>query len=73
MNLVTAVGFYSICGSLESSLKLEQKHEMVTALSVQVFPGVLQTGQKIIEKMGEWKIKSGRSKRITDHLELGTQ
>ena len=43
VNLVTALGFYSMFGSLESLLNLEQKHEMVTAISVEVFPGVLQT------------------------------
>ena len=42
-NLVTALGFYSMFGSLESLLNLEQKLEMVTAISVEVFPGVLQT------------------------------
>ena len=31
VNLVTALGFYSMFGSLESLLNLEQKHEMVTA------------------------------------------
>ena len=30
VNLVTALGFYSMFGSLESLLNLEQKHEMVT-------------------------------------------
>ena len=39
VNLVTALGFYSMFGSLESLLNLEQKHEMVTAISVEVFPG----------------------------------
>ena len=34
VNLVTALGFYSMFGSLESLLNLEQKHEMVTAISV---------------------------------------
>ena len=38
VNLVTALGFYSMFGSLESLLNLEQKHEMVTAISVEVFP-----------------------------------
>ena len=37
---------------LESPLNLEQKHEMVTAISVEVFPGVLQTEQKHI---GKWR------------------
>ena len=51
-NLVTALGFYSMFGSLESLLNLEQKHEMVTAISVEVVPGVLQTEQKHI---GRWR------------------
>ena len=51
-NLVTALGFYSKFGSLESLLNLELKHEMVTAISVEVFPGVLQTEQKHI---GRWR------------------
>ena len=53
VNLVTALGFYSMFGSLESLLNLEQKHEMVTAISVEVFPGVLQTEQKHIGKRRE--------------------
>ena len=52
VNLVTALGFYSMFGSLESLLNLEQTHEMVTAISVEVFPGVLQTEQKHI---GKWR------------------
>ena len=32
-------------------MNLEQKHEMVTAISVEVFPGVLQTEQK---HKGKW-------------------
>ena len=52
VNLMTALGFYSMFGSLESLLNLEQKHEMVTAISVEVFPGVLQTEQKYI---GKWR------------------
>ena len=52
VNLVTALGFYSMFSFLESLLNLEQKHEMVTAISLKVFPGVLQTEQKYI---GKWK------------------
>ena len=52
VNLVTALGFYSMFGSLESLLNLEQKHEMVKAVSVEVLPGVLQTEQKYI---GKWR------------------
>ena len=52
MNLVTALGFYNKFGSLESLLNPEKKPEVVTAISVEVFPGVLQTEQKYI---GKWK------------------
>ena len=52
VNLVTALGFYSMSGSLESLLNLEQKHEMVTTISVEVFPGVWQTEQK---NNGNWR------------------
>ena len=52
VNLLTALGFYSMFGSLESLLNLEQKHEMVTTISVEVVPGVLQTEQKHI---GRWR------------------
>ena len=58
VNLVIALGFYSdwdsnsdsMFGSLESLLNLEQKHEMVKTISVEVFPGVLQT-----EYNGKWR------------------
>ena len=50
VNLVTALGFYSMFVTLESLLNLEQKHEMVMAISVEVFPGVLQSEQKHIGK-----------------------
>ena len=52
VNLVTALRFYSIVGFLESLLNLEQKLEMVTTISVEVFPAVLQTEQKHI---GNWR------------------
>ena len=52
VNLVTALGFYSMFGSLELLLNLEQKHEIVTAIRVEVFPVVLQTEQKYI---GKWR------------------
>ena len=52
MNLVTALGFYSMFCSLELLLNLEQKHEMVMTISVEVFRGVLQTEQK---NMGKWR------------------
>ena len=49
VNLVTALGFYNMFGSLESLLNLELKHEMVTTTSVEVIPRVLQTEQKNLE------------------------
>ena len=52
VNLVAALGFYSMFRSLESLLKLEQKHEIVLAISVEVFPGVLQAEQKHV---GKWR------------------
>ena len=55
MNLMTALGFYSMFGSVEFLLNLEQKHEMVTAINLEVFPGVLQTAQKHIGKWREAK------------------
>ena len=52
MNLVTALKFYSMFGSFESLLNLDQKQEIFTAISVEVFPGVLQTEKKLI---GKWR------------------
>ena len=40
-------------GNVVILLNLEQRHEMVTAINVEVFPGVLQTEQKYIGKWGE--------------------
>ena len=37
VNLVTALRFYSLFGSLQSLLNLEQKHEMVTMISEECF------------------------------------
>ena len=52
VNLVTALGLYRMFGSLESLLNLEQKHEMVTTISVEVFPEFLQCEQKYF---GQWR------------------
>ena len=38
VNLVKVLGFYSMFVSLQSLLNLEQLHEMLTAISVEVFP-----------------------------------
>ena len=51
VNLMTALEFYSMVSSIESLERLERAHQLVTSLSVQVFPGALQTEQKI----GDWR------------------
>ena len=51
VNLITALGFCSMTISIESLERLERAHELVTSLSVEVFPGALQTEQKI----GGWR------------------
>ena len=51
VNLTTALGFCSLTSSIESLERLERAHELVTSLSVEVFPGALQTEQKI----GGWR------------------
>ena len=61
VNIMTALGFYSMFGSLESLLNLEQKHEVVTTISVERFPGVLQTEQKKTRKWRE--VRSQRRRR----------
>ena len=43
INLITALGFYSMTSSIESLERLERANELVTPLSVQVFPEALQT------------------------------
>ena len=51
VNLITALGFCSMTSSIESLERLERAHELVTSLSVEIFPGALQTEQKI----GGWR------------------
>ena len=51
VNLTTALGFCSMTSSIESLERLERAHELVTSLSLEVFPGALQTEQKI----GGWR------------------
>ena len=51
LNLTIALGFCSMTSSIESLERLERAHELVTSLSVEVFPGALQTEQKI----GSWR------------------
>ena len=70
VNLVTALGFYCMFGSLESLLNLKQKHEMVRTISVEVFPGVLQTEPMYI---GKWReaIEAEMIIRHSDSTALG--
>ena len=51
LNLITALGFYSMKSSIESLERLERAHGLVTSLSVEVFPGAPKTEQKI----GGWR------------------
>ena len=51
VNLTTALEFCSLVSSIESLERLECAHELLTSLSVEVFPGALQTEQK----NGSWR------------------
>ena len=53
VNIATALGFFSRMCSLQSLEMLESEHQLVTALSVESWPGVLQMVQKHIRG---WKI-----------------
>ena len=48
VNIATALGFFSRMCSLPSLEMLESEHHLVTALSVESWPGALQTTQKHI-------------------------
>ena len=53
VNLATTLGFFSRMCSLQSPERLESEHHLVTALSVESWPGVLQVTQKHIKS---WKV-----------------
>ena len=53
VNLATALGFFSRMCSLKSLERLESEHHLVTALSLESWPGVLQVTQKHIKS---WKV-----------------
>ena len=53
VNLATALGFFSRMCSLQSLERLESEHHLVTALSVESWPGMLQVTQKHIKS---WKV-----------------
>ena len=53
VNLATALGFFSRMCSLQSLERPESEHHLVTALSVESWPGVLQVTQKHINS---WKV-----------------
>ena len=50
VNLVFALGFYSMYGSLKSLLNLVQKYEMVTAISVKVFLEYYRPSKSLSQK-----------------------
>ena len=62
VNLTTALGFCSMTSSIKSLERLERAHELVTSLSVEVFPGSLQTEQKI----GGWREALENEKNLKD-------
>ena len=47
VSLIAAWGFYSMTSSIEKLERLERAHGLITSLKVEVFPGALQTEQKI--------------------------
>ena len=47
VNLMTALGFYSMVSSIKSLKRLERSSGLVTSLSVEFFPWALQTEQNI--------------------------
>ena len=49
VHLATALGFFSRMCSLQSLERLQSEHHLVTALSVESWPGVLQVTQKHIK------------------------
>ena len=53
VNIATALGFFSRMCSLQSLERIESEHHLVTALSVESWPGVLQVTQKHIRS---WKV-----------------
>ena len=53
VSIATALGFFSRMCSLQSLERLESEHHLVTALSVESWPGVLQVTQKHIRS---WKV-----------------
>ena len=53
VNIATALGFFSRMCSLQSLERLESEHHLVTTLSVESWPGVLQVTQKHIKS---WKV-----------------
>ena len=53
VNLATALGFFSRMCNLQSLERLESEHHLVTALSVESWPGVLQMTQKHIKS---WEV-----------------
>ena len=53
VNIATALGFFSKMCNLQSLERLESEHHLVTALSVESWPGMLQVTQKHIQT---WKV-----------------
>ena len=67
VNIATALGFFSRMCSLQSLEMLESEHHLVTALSVESWPGAMQTTQKHIRG---WKIGLGGGDGISSEQSL---
>ena len=62
MNLITALGFYSMTSSIESLERLERAQGLFTSLKVEVLPGALQTEQKI----GGWREENEMNLKVSE-------
>ena len=73
MNLITALEFCSMTSSIDSLERLERAHGLVTSLKVEVFPGALQTEQKI----GGWRdaleIEINLKDKVAYHRRTGSK
>ena len=67
VNLVTALGFYSMFGSLESLLNLEQRHEIVPG----VFKLSRSTSRRIVLTDSDFILTNGITEALSRHEKLG--
>ena len=73
VNLITALGFCSMTSSIESFERLERAHGLVTSLNVELFPGALQTEQKIGGWREAWENEMNLKDRQAYHKPTGSK